>query len=109
MHKFDYETHVFETNKIYYGQCMIDEQHDFDNIFIYCVILEPRIVGDTNTSLLVTLENPTNLYSFSETVTTRLSKIRYYPIAKRQFHTIRIDFSTDIGNLVKFQGGKKPL
>ena len=78
MHKFDYESHVFETNKTYYGQCMIDEQCDFDTIFIYCDILEPRIVGDTTTSLLGTLENPTNFYSFSETITTRFFGIYIY-------------------------------
>ena len=107
-HKFEPKNldHVFEKNKSYYGQRMIDAQCGFDIIIIYCNILEPRIFGDTSTSLLVTLENSSKHFLFGETVTTRFSKIRYYPVAKGQFYTIRIDIRTDVGEAVKFQGGK---
>ena len=69
-------------------------------------MLAPRIIGDTNTSLLVTLPNESKQSSFGDTVTTRFTKIRYYPVAKRRFHTIRIDVLTDVGVPARFEGGK---
>ena len=100
------ENGVFERLTTYKGLHIIDTRRSFDTLFIYCDTLAPRIVGDTNSSLLVTLSNSGKRVMFGETVTTRFSKIRYYPVAKRRFHTIRIDVRTNVGIPVKFESGK---
>jgi hypothetical protein len=96
---------VFERITTYNGKHVVDTHRGFDTLFIYCDTLTPRIVGDTNTALLVTLPNGSKR-TFGDTVNSRFSKIRYFPVAKRRFHTIRIDIRTDIGTPVKFEGGK---
>ena len=89
---YDFLGHYFEpknTNRVferllnYKGQRVVDSHRSFDTLFIYCDMLAPRIVGNTNTSLLVTLPNGSKHSSFGDTVTTRFTKIRYYPVAKR--------------------------
>jgi hypothetical protein len=107
-HYFEPEntSRVFERLSTYKGQRVVNTHRSFDTLFIYCDMLTPRIVGDTNTSLLVTLPNESKHSAFGDTVTTRFTKIRYYPVAKRRFHTIRIDILTDVGVPAKFEGGK---
>ena len=100
------ENGIFERLTTYKGLRVIDTRRSFDTLFIYCDTLAPRIVGDTNSSLLVTLPNGGKRVLFGDTVTTRFTKIRYYPVAKRRFHTIRIDVRTNVGIPVKFKGGK---
>ena len=85
---------------------MIDEHRGFDTVFIYCDVIEPRVVGDTTATLLVYLVNASKCFSFGDTVSTRFPKIRYYPVSKHRFYTIRIDIRTDISTAIKFQGGK---
>ena len=75
-------------------------------MFIYCDTLDTRVVGDTSASLLATLPNSHRHLAFGDVVTTSLSKIRYYPVAKRRCHTVRINIRTDIGEAVKFECGK---
>ena len=107
-HEFEpkVEKGVFEKLTTYNGLRILDTRRSFDALFIYCDTLAPRIVGDTNSSLLVTLTNGGKRIMFGETVTNRFSKIRYYPVAKRRFHTIRIDIRTNLGVPVKFESGK---
>ena len=107
-HKFELENtnHVFERLSTYKGQCVLDTCRGFDMLFIYCDMLAPRIFSDTNTSLLVTLPNGKKPLLFCDTVTTRFTKIRNYPIAKRRFYTIRIDIRNNVGEPVDFEDGK---
>ena len=100
------ENGIFEKSTTYKGLRVIDTRQSFNTLFIYCDTLAPRIVGDTNSSLLVTLPNGGKRVLFGDTVTTRFTKIMYYPVAKRRFHTIRIDVRTDVCAPAKFEGGK---
>ena len=75
-------------------------------MFIYCDALDTRVVGDTSTSLLVTLLNNHRHLAFVDVVTTMLAKIRYYPEAKRRFLTTIIDICTDVGEAVGFEREK---
>ena len=97
---------VFKRITSYEGRRNPDNHRGFDTLFIYCDALAPRIVGDSNTSLLITLPNGGKRVQFGDTVNTRFTKIRYYTVAKRRFHTIRIDVRTDVGTPAKFEGGK---
>ena len=90
----------------YKGQRVVNTHRSFDTLFIYCDALAPRIVGNSNSSLLITLPNRGKHVQFGDTVNTRFTKIRYYPVAKRRLNTIRIDVRTDVGSPVKFEGGK---
>ena len=92
------ENGYFEKLTTFNGQHVVDTHRSFDTLFIYCDALAPRIVGDANSSLLITLPNGSKRSVFGDTVNTRFIKIRYYPVAKRRFHTIRIDVQTDVGS-----------
>ena len=107
-HDFEPKTEngVFKRITTYNSQHVVDTHRGFDTLFIYCDALAPRIVGDSNSSLLITLPNGSKRALFGDTVNTRFTKIRYYPVAKRRFHTIRIDIRTDVGAPAKFEGGK---
>ena len=97
---------VFERLLNYKGQRVVNTHRSFDTLFIYCDALAPRIVGDSNSSLLISLPNGGKRVEFGDTVNTRFTKIRYYPVAKRRLNTIRIDIRTDVGTPAKFEGGK---
>ena len=100
------ESGLFERSTTYKGLRAVGPRHGFDTLFIYCDVLAPRIVGDSNSSLLVTLPNGGKRLHFGDAVNTRFANIRYYPVAKHRFHTIRIDVRTDVGLPAKFEGGK---
>ena len=97
---------MFERATTYNGLRAVGPHHGFDMLFIYCDVLTLRIVGDSNSSLLVTLPNSGKRLHFGDAVNTRFANIRYYPVAKHRFHTIRIDVRTDVGLPAKFEGGK---
>ena len=48
---------VFRQRMRFSSQRIVDERQGFDTMFIHCDVVEPRIVGDTSASLLVTLPN----------------------------------------------------
>ena len=107
-HEFDPkpENGVFNRITTFEGQRVVDTHRGFDTLFIYCDALTPRIVGDSNSSLLITLPNGGKRVMFGDIVNNRITKIRYYPVSKRRFHSIRIDIRTDIGAQARFEGGK---
>ena len=92
--------------KTYMGDQIVDKHRGFNTMFIYCNVLDSRVVGDATTSLLATLPNSNRRMLFGDMVTNRFAKIRYYPVAKRYFHTIRIDVHTDVSQPVGFKDGK---
>ena len=112
---YDFLGHSIEpknTNRVsvrlldYKDQRVFAARCGFDTLFIYCDMLAPRIVGDTNTSLLVTLPNGNKHLLFGDSISTRFTKIRHYPVAKRHFDTIPIDVRNDVGEPVNFKGTK---
>jgi hypothetical protein len=108
-HEFDQkilENGVFKREKIYNSLHTVASHRGFDTLFIYCDALAPRIVGDSNASLLITLPNANKRSLFGDVINNRITKIRYFPVAKRRFHTIRIDIKTDVATPVRFEGGK---
>ena len=100
------ENGYFEKLTIFNGQNVVGTHRSFDTLFIYRDTLAPRIVGDANSSFLITLRNGSKHSVFGDTVNTWFIKIWYYPVAKHCFHTIRIDVRTDVGSPAKFEGGK---
>ena len=81
-HDFEPKTEngIFERLVTYNGQRVVDTHRGFDTLFIYRDTLVPRIVGDSNSSLLITLPNGGKRVMFGDIVYNRITKIRYYPI-----------------------------
>ena len=75
---------------------------NIDTMFIYCCVLDSKVVANTTASLLATLPNGNRCFLFNDKVTSPSTKMRYYPVAKRCFHTIQIDILTYFETPVAF-------
>lgn len=96
---------IFKKSTIYHGLNVIHYQRACHNLYIYCDLVEPRTVGDSQVSLLSVIPNPTG-GSFGDTVVHRFENIRYFPLGKRRFDTIKIDVLSDYGQKIPFEDGK---
>lgn len=74
-------------------------------MFIYCDIIEPQIVGDNSVKLLrnVTIDN--TVYTYGSTKSNIFNPIHYIPVLKRGFENIEIDIRTDTGENIPFMFG----
>lgn len=72
-------------------------------LFIYCDIIEPQVVGDTIAQLLriVTVDKSKYLYGTHK----MLPQPHYVPVLKREFETLEIDIRSDSGEPVPFEFG----
>jgi len=96
---------IFEKSTTYIGRNAIDYQRVCHNLYVYCDLVEPRTVGDTQVSLLTTLPNPVR-GSFGDTIVKTFDSIRYYKLGKNRFDTVKIDIVSDLGNHIPFEAGK---
>ena len=99
------EQTIFEKGKTYVGLNVIQYQRACHNLYIYCDLVEPRPVGDSQVSLLSVVPNPTGGL-FGDTVVQRFENIRYFPLGKRRFDRVKIDVVSDIGERIPFEDGK---
>ena len=97
--------YIFLKNTTYSGLRVIDYQRACHNLYVYCDLVEPRTVGDTQVSLLTTLANPSG-GSFGDTVVKRFDTIRYFKLGKNRFDTVKIDIVSDYGKHIPFEDGK---
>ena len=97
--------YIFLKNTTYLGSRVIDYQRACHNLYVYCDLVEPRTVGDTQVSLLATLANPSG-GSFGDTVVERFDTIRYFKLGKNRFDTVKIDIVSDLGKHIPFEDGK---
>ena len=72
------------------------------SMFVYCDIVEPRIVGDTTASLLriVPVEGQSG-----DLITRIYENIHYIPIQRKQFQTLEIYIRDHTGQKVPFERG----
>lgn len=73
--------------------------------FIYCDILEPQIVGDTNAKLLRVVSADNSKYMYGAQKMKIFSPPHYIPVLKRGFENIEIDIRTETGESVPFSFG----
>ena len=89
------------TNTI--GQKIADTRQGFYSMYLYCNIVEPRVVGDVLAPLLSVIpvrgDNGDYIHQ-------RYEKIQYYPLLTKNFGEIHITLRDDQGQRVKFEGGK---
>ena len=86
------------------GSRVVDIDQSFCGLFVYCNVVEPRIVGDTTTSLLRIV--PVNHDDRGKNVTRTYEKIFYCPVATKNFSSIEILIRDDTGQAVSFEFGK---
>ena len=86
------------------GSRVVDIDQSFCGLFVYCNVVEPRIVGDTTTPLLRIV--PVNHDDRGKNVTRAYEKIFYCPVATKNFSSIEILIRDDTGQAVSFEFGK---
>ena len=78
-------------------------EQDFSTVFVYCNLLEERIVGDVNVPLLREVSMDTRYKSI---VHRQYDKPFYIPLKIRQFQSIEILITGDNGQPISFVEGK---
>ena len=76
--------------------------HGSKTIYVYCDIVEPQIVGDTNAKLIrsVPVEG-----KMGDVITKTLTNIQYVPVQTKSFEDIEIILRDDTGKPVPFERG----
>ena len=72
-------------------------------IYIYCDLIEPRIVGHVMAPLLGVVSHQDTT---SKEVTKRYEKLQYHPVIKKNFNNIHISLRDDQGDFIPFEQGK---
>ena len=76
---------------------------DLSPLYLYCDLIEPRIVGHTVAPLLAVISHQSET---TNVVARRYEKLQYHPVIKRNFNDIHISLRDDQGNLVPFRQEK---
>lgn len=74
-------------------------------LFVYCDIIEPQIVGDVMTPLLRVIPLDPSKYIYGANKMHVFSPPHYLPIMRREFDTIEIDIRSNTGQKIPFQFG----
>lgn len=95
----------FDSDIIYEGWTEAALAVDMDplhSIYVYCDLLEPRVVGDKMTQLLrvVPVEGRNG-----EMVTKIYENVHYTPLQQKSFETVEIDIRDNTGEKVPFERG----
>lgn len=72
-------------------------------LYVYCDIVQPRVVGDSMVSLLRTV--PVS-GEHGRVVYQSFHNVQYIPLDRYHFHDIEIDIRDDTGQRVPFDGGR---
>ncbi len=88
---------------MYFGKQMLDLDHGFYSLFVYCDLVEHRIVGNSKVQLLrvVPVEG-----RGGEMVTKEYERIHYLPLMRKDFDTVTVDIRKDTGEIVPFLRGR---
>lgn len=93
----------FSSPGSYESERAADINRGFHSIYVYCDIVDHRIVGDTSVPLLTIIPVQGEDGDF---IHKRFKKIHYHTISKKSFSDIHISLRDDQGNLIPFQRGK---
>lgn len=74
-------------------------------LFVYCDIVEPQIVGDVMTPLLRIIPLDPSKYIYGANKMHVFSPPHYLPVMRRDFDTIEIDIRQSTGQMIPFQFG----
>ena len=96
-------------DKTYYAAGMhiadhvADLHQGFYSLYVYCPVVEPRMVGDAFVPLLREIAVEGNL---GDVITKTFEKIHFIPLQHRRFETLDICIRDDTGKPVPFEWGK---
>ena len=82
---------------------VVDISGAMNSIYVYCDLVQPQIVGDTNAKLLRTVPIEGKM---GDVVTRTYNNIQYVPVQTKSFEDIEILLRDDIGNVLPFERGK---
>jgi hypothetical protein len=87
----------------YVSDWVADVKKGLISLYVYCPLVEPRMVGDAQVPLLkiVPWEGRDG-----EMITRVFDPIQYCPLLKRRFQTVEIDIRDDTGSIVPFERGR---
>jgi hypothetical protein len=87
----------------YVSDWVADVKKGLNSLYVYCPLVEPRMVGDAKVPLLriVPVERRDG-----EMITRVFGPIQYFPLLQRRFQTVEIDIRDDTGSLVPFERGR---
>ena len=87
----------------YVSDWVADVKKRLNSLYVYCPWVEPRMVGDTQVSLLriVPVEGRDG-----EMITRMFDPIQYCPLLQKLFQTVEIDLRDDTGSIVPFERGR---
>ena len=74
-----------------------------NNIYVYCDVIENRIVGHTLAPLLATILTEGESGSI---ISKRYDKLQYQPVMKKAFSEIQINLRDDQGKSIRFHKGQ---
>lgn len=74
-------------------------------LYVYCDIIEPQVVGDVVTQLLRIVHVKTDKYVFGSNEMISYSQPHFVPVLRREFSNIEIDIRTNDGSKMPFQFG----
>lgn len=80
-----------------------DLDHGFHNLYVYCDIVEPQCVGNSQVPLLriVPVEGEDG-----QRITKAFVSPQYVPISRKEFETIEVNIRRDSGEIVPFETGR---
>ena len=90
---------VFPTGE-YVSDWVADVKKGLNFLYVYCPLVEPRMVGEAQVPLLriVPVEGRDG-----EMITRVLDPIQYCPLLQRRLQTVEIDIRDDTGSIVSFE------
>ena len=74
-----------------------------NNIYVYCDVIENRIVGHSLAPLLATISTEGE---FSSIISKRYDKLQYQPVMKKPFSEIQINLCDDQDHSIRFRKGR---
>ena len=87
----------------YVGDWVADVARGLNSLYVYCPLVDPRLVGDAQVPLLriVPVEG-----KGGQLVTRVFHPVQYFPLVQRRFQTVEIDIRDDSGDIVPFERGR---
>jgi hypothetical protein len=76
-----------------------------DEMFIYCNIVEPQIVGDEMARIVRIVNIPKKDAFFGQPLHHEYQRLQYIDVAKKQFDTISIELRDKTGAFMAFESG----
>ena len=82
-----------------------DMKAGINALFIYCDIIKPHLVGDSQLQLLKYVEIPNRL-KYGDQVHLKYSNIQYFDIQTKEFDSVEISIRDDAGEKIYFSNSK---